>query len=232
MNTNIDQQEITKFNEMASQWWDPNGPCKPLHEINPIRLEFIQKYVELQNKNILDIGCGGGLLAEAMAVLGANVTGIDASLQLIKVAKLHAASNQIKMHYEHKTSTDLVNTAHKHQFHIITCMELLEHVPNPQMLIQECAELLNPDGYLFVSTINRNWKSYLFAILGAEYVLKLLPAGTHEYAKLIKPAELAQYARNADLKLIAMAGMDYNPLTKICRLSENLNVNYLAVFKK
>jgi len=229
--TNVDQAEINKFDKLAEKWWDAQGECKPLHDINPLRLKFIQQHSILKQHTVLDVGCGGGILSESLAEDGANVTAIDASDKAIAVADAHAKQNHLDINYQRTTIEDFAqkNTT---QFDVITCMELLEHVPNPGSIIATCADLLKPGGIVFFSTINRTLKAYLFAIIGAEYVLNLLPRGTHDYTKFIRPAELEEIAKQSDLKLASMTGMTYNPLTQSYRLTKNVDVNYLIHFTK
>lgn len=229
MINNVSPQEIAKFNALASQWWDLQGPCKPLHEINPLRLGFIQQHAgDLNGKRILDIGCGGGILTESLANLGAKMTGIDLSADAIEVAKDHAAKQKLSIEYLLTDTATLVTTKKDQPYDIITCMELLEHVPDPQALIQECTKLIKPHGKLFFSTINRNLKAYLFAIIGAEHILRWLPKGTHEYEKFIRPHELTQWARQANIQVDALAGISYHPWTREFRLNNDVSVNYLA----
>ena len=228
---NIDPTEIAKFEELASRWWDPHSEFKPLHDINPLRLEFIQQRVDIQNKKILDVGCGGGLLAEGLAASGALVTGIDVADAPLSVAKLHLKESGADVQYYRATAEEFA-TQHAGEYDIITCLEMLEHVPNPSSVVNACARLVKTGGVVFFSTINRNLKSWLFAVVGAEYVLKLLPKGTHEYAKLIKPSELDDWSRNAGLVTQEMEGMQYNPFTKRYWLAAGLDVNYLCLCKK
>jgi len=223
---NIDRDEIEKFDQLASGWWDPEGDFKPLHEINPLRLQFIEEKVELSGLAVVDIGCGGGILSESMAVSGAQVTGIDMASATLSVARAHAKANGLKINYQ-EISAEAFALKQPGSFDIITCMELLEHVPDPSSVIQACASLVKPDGHVFFSTINRNPKSYLFAILGAEYLLRLLPKGTHDYGKFIRPSELESWARRSDLVTQDLIGMTYNPLTQVYKLSPDVDVNYL-----
>jgi len=227
----VDILEIEKFSALAAQWWDPAGPCAPLHAINPCRLSFSLQHASLENKSILDIGCGAGILSESMASLGAKVSGIDASAELIAAAKQHAELQDLTIEYRQITSGDL-RLEQGSQFDIITCMELLEHVPDPASLIQDCYALLKPGGQLFISTINRHPKAYAFAIIGAEYLLNILPKQTHDYQKFIRPSELAAMCRATQLKIQDLAGMDYNPLTKNVSLTTNVDVNYLVYATK
>ena len=225
---NIDPAEVSKFNALARRWWDKDGEFKPLHEINPLRLKYISDRVDLKAKRVLDVGCGGGILAEALTSAGAQVTGIDVAPGPLTVARLHGLESGLEIDYQHTTVEALAGSGTAGQFDLITCLEMLEHVPEPESVIRACRQLLKEDGHLFLSTINRNPKSWLFAILGAEYVLNLLPRGTHTYEKLIKPAELAAACRAADLDVIDLTGMTYNPLTRVYRLSRDIDVNYLA----
>jgi 2-polyprenyl-6-hydroxyphenyl methylase/3-demethylubiquinone-9 3-methyltransferase len=224
---NFDQSEIEKFDAMATKWWDEKGPCRPLHELNPLRLDFIQQYVSLADQHVLDVGCGGGILSEGLAIQGAHVTGIDLSQQALTVAQQHAQAHQLNITYK-EIAVETLAEQQPAQFDIITCFELLEHVPDPSSIIRACAQLIKPHGHLFFSTINRNFKAYLFAILGAEYFLKLLPKGTHEYQKFIKPNELAAWLRTADIRLEKLCGMGYHPLTRQFYLTNDISVNYLA----
>jgi len=225
--TNVDPQELRKFNAVATRWWDPEGECKPLHQLNPVRLRFIEGQVSLSGKRVLDIGCGGGLLSEAMAGCGALVTGIDMASSPLSVARLHLLESGLEVDYQ-QTSAEAFAELHPHEFDVITCMELLEHVPDPASLIKACASMLKPDGELFFSTLNRNARAFIEAIVGAEYVLKILPKGTHRYDRFIRPSELARWCREADIEIKTMKGMGYNPLTQQFKLSDDLRVNYLA----
>ena len=229
--SNVDPAELAKFNALASRWWDPEGDFRPLHEINPLRLDWIRQHAELGGKTVVDIGCGGGILTESMAGVGASVLGIDMADGPLTVAKLHLAESGATVTYEQMTAEALA-TARAGEFDVVTCLEMLEHVPDPSQVIRSCAELIRPGGQVFFSTINRNPKSFAFAIVGAEYVLKLLPAGTHEYQKFIRPSELEDWARNAGLELRSSIGMHYNPLTKDYSLGRNLDVNYLMYFQR
>ena len=226
LNMNADPLELQKFSELAHRWWDPSSEFRPLHEINPLRLEWINALAPVAGKRVLDVGCGGGILTEAMANKGANVKGIDLSEKALKVAELHSLESGVKVSYELISAENLA-AREPGQYDVVTCMEMLEHVPDPSAVVQACATLVKPGGNLFFSTLNRNPKSYLFAIIGAEYVLGLLPRGTHDYAKFIKPSELSQFARNAGLEIKALKGMTYNPLTKIYSLNQDTDVNYL-----
>lgn len=225
---NLDPTEVLKFEKMANNWWNPTGECRPLHDLNPARLQFISDRCRLISKKILDVGCGGGLLSESMSKRGGLVTGIDATLALINVAKLHAAKSDLKgLLYEHCTAEDYAEQ-HAGEFDVITCMELLEHVPDPASLISACAKLAKPNAHLFFSTLNRTPKAYFLAILGAEYVLRLLPRGTHEYQKFIRPSELGTALRKSGLTLKELSGLHYNPITRVVRLNQDVSVNYLA----
>ncbi|OBV39239.1 bifunctional 2-polyprenyl-6-hydroxyphenol methylase/3-demethylubiquinol 3-O-methyltransferase UbiG [Janthinobacterium psychrotolerans] len=224
---NADPLEIQKFSELAHRWWDPTSEFRPLHEINPLRLEWINAKVPLAGKRVIDIGCGGGILAESMARKGADVTGIDLSEKALKVADLHSLESGVNVRYK-LIAAEAMAAEEAGQYDVVTCMEMLEHVPDPSAIVQACAALVKPGGHVFMSTLNRNPKAYLFAILGAEYVLRLLPKGTHDYDKFITPAELSQFARTAGLDLHGMRGMGYNPLTKIYSLTNDTSVNYLV----
>lgn len=229
---NIDKQEVSKFEELASRWWDPESEFKPLHQINPLRLGYITRLTSLTNKRVLDIGCGGGILSESMAAAGAEVLGIDAGEAPIQVAKLHSLETGINLDYRQITAEALTEEFTEH-FDVITCMEMLEHVPDPSSILKACQQMLKPGGDLFVSTINRNPKSFLFAIVGAEYILNLLPKGTHDYSKLIKPSEMTRWGREAGLEWCEYVGMIYNPLTKAFSLKDSdISVNYIGHFKK
>ena len=224
---NADPLELQKFSDLAHRWWDPSSEFRPLHEINPLRLEWINGRAPLAGKTVLDIGCGGGILAESMARKGAKVTGIDLSEKALKVADLHSLESGVQVRYELISAEDMA-AREPGSFDVVTCMEMLEHVPDPAAVVSACAALVKPGGHVFFSTINRNPKSYLFAVLGAEYILRLLPKGTHDYAKFITPAELAQYIRGSALDLDALKGMTYNPLTKVYSLNQDTSVNYLV----
>ena len=234
MNTvrdNVDQAEVAKFDALASRWWDPDGEFRPLHEINPLRLDWIRQHVELSGANVVDIGCGGGILAESMAAAKATVTGIDMADAALAVARLHLHESKADVEYRQATAEE-VAAEEAGSFDVVTCLEMLEHVPDPAQVIRSCAELVKPGGHVFFSTINRNPKAFAFAIVGAEYILKLLPAGTHEYDKFIRPSELESWARHAGLSLRDSIGMHYNPITKEYSLGENLDVNYLMYFRR
>ena len=229
---NIDRAELDKFSALAHRWWDPNSEFKPLHQINPLRLGWIDRLSGgLAGKRVIDIGCGGGILSESMARLGAEVTGIDLADKPLKVAQLHALDAGISVDYQAIAAEDLAQMAPA-SFDVVTCMEMLEHVPDPAAVVQACASLAKPGGHVFFSTINRNLKAYLFAVIGAEYILRLLPKGTHDYAKFITPAELSQYCRSAELEVEALKGMTYNPITKIYSLNQDTDVNYLIACRK
>ena len=224
--TNADPVELEKFSLLAHKWWDPNSEFKPLHEINPLRLGYIDRISGLSGKSVLDVGCGGGILAESMAAAGATVTGIDLADKSLQVAKLHLLESGRQVEYR-KIAVETLAVERPAHYDIVTCMEMLEHVPDPAGVVAACAKLVKPNGYVFFSTLNRNPKSYLFAIIGAEYLLNLLPRGTHEYAKFIKPSELAQCCRNSGLSVIDIAGMSYSPLNKSYSLGKDTDVNYL-----
>ena len=224
---NIDDAEVSKFEGLARSWWDPQGKFKPLHDINPLRLGYIAGRAELAGKQALDVGCGGGILAESLAAAGAEVTGIDVAEGPLEVARLHLHESGLQVDYR-QTTVEALAAEGGARYDLITCLEMLEHVPDPGSALAACAQLLKPDGQLFLSTINRNPKSYLFAIIGAEYVLGLLPKGTHDYGKLIRPSELAAWCRAAGLGVDDLTGMIYNPLTRAYRLSPDVSVNYLA----
>jgi 2-polyprenyl-6-hydroxyphenyl methylase/3-demethylubiquinone-9 3-methyltransferase len=224
---NADPQELQKFSDLAHRWWDPTSEFRPLHEINPLRLEWINARAPLRGKTVLDIGCGGGILAESMAKKGAAVTGIDLSEKALKVADLHSLESGITVRYE-LIAAEAMAAREPAGFDVITCMEMLEHVPDPAAIVKACATLVKPGGHVFFSTLNRNPKSYLFAVIGAEYLLRMLPKGTHDYAKFITPAELAQYIRSAGLNVDTLKGMGYNPLTQMYSLNQDTSVNYLV----
>jgi 2-polyprenyl-6-hydroxyphenyl methylase/3-demethylubiquinone-9 3-methyltransferase len=230
---NIDSAEVEKFSALASRWWDKDSEFKPLHEINPLRLKYIKQQCggNLQGKKILDVGCGGGILSESLAMEGAIVTGIDMAQAGLEVAKLHLLESGLEVDYQQITVEDFAQK-HAKEFDVICCLEMLEHVPSLASVIKACSATVKEDGMVFLSTINRNTKSYLFAILGAEYILKLLPKGTHDWEKFIKPSEMDAFARGANLTLKNMIGMTYNPLRKIYKLEENVSVNYLCFYQK
>ncbi len=229
---NVDLGEIAKFEELASRWWDPDSEFRPLHEINPLRLNYIDQRVGLAGKRVVDIGCGGGILSESMARRGADVTGIDMGEAPLSVARLHSMETGVDVNYRQITAEELAEEM-PGQFDVVTCLEMLEHVPDPASVIRACSKLLKPGGQAFFATINRNTKSFLFAIIGAEYILKLLPKGTHEHSKFIKPSELSRDMRKAGLDIHDMTGMTYNPLTKVYRLNpKDVDVNYLIYGSK
>ena len=230
-NPNFDPSEIAKFDELAHRWWDPNSEFKSLHDINPLRLNYINEKVGLAGKQVLDVGCGGGILAESMALKGAKVTGIDLSEAPLSTARLHLLESNAEVDYRRIAAEELAEQESAH-YHIVTCMEMLEHVPDPSSIVAACAKLAKPDGHVFFSTINRNPKSFLFAIIGAEYVLGLLPKGTHEYGRFIRPSELGRWARNVSLNLLHITGLTYNPLTQVYALSKDIDVNYIVHARK
>ena len=229
--SNVDHAEIHKFSELAHRWWDPNSEFKPLHAINPLRLEWIDGIAPLRGKKVLDVGCGGGILSEAMAAAGAEVSGIDLSEKALKVAKLHLLESGLKVDYQMIAAETLAEQK-PGEFDVVTCMEMLEHVPQPAAIVAACARLVKPGGHVFFSTLNRNPKSYLYAVIGAEYILNLLPRGTHDYAKFITPAELARMTRGAGLETGQLIGLTYNPLTKIYKLEPDTSVNYLMATQR
>jgi len=230
--SNVDPAELAKFSELAHRWWDPESEFRPLHQINPLRLGWIDALVSLNGKQVVDVGCGGGILADAMARKGAQVLGIDLATKSLKVAQLHALEAGTAGVQYREVSAEALADEQPGQFDVVTCMEMLEHVPEPAAVVRACAQLVRPGGWVFFSTLNRNPKSFLFAIVGAEYLLKLLPKGTHEYARMIKPSELSQWAREAGLDLHSFKGMEYNPLSKRYWLSEDTSVNYLLACRK
>ena len=229
---NLDHDEVNKFDELAEKWWDIDGEFKPLHQINPLRVGFIQERSSLKGKKILDVGCGGGILSEALSELGADVTGIDASENTIGVAKSHSKSIGSNVNFLQKTIEDFVAENPTEKFDVITCLEMLEHVPSPLDIIKSCSNILNNNGDIFFSTINRNPRSYLFAVIGAEYILNLLPKGTHDYDKFIKPSELAQWIRGAGLYSKETVGLSYNPITGNYWLGKDIQVNYMVHARK
>ncbi len=224
--SNADQIELDKFAQLAHRWWDPNSEFKPLHDINPLRLDYIDRTAGLAGKTVLDVGCGGGILSESMAQRGASVTGIDLGEKALKVAKLHKLESGVNVDYRLISAEDLAQEQPQ-RYDVVTCMEMLEHVPDPSLVVRACAQLAKPGGYIFFSTLNRNLKSYLFAVVGAEYVLNLLPKGTHEYAKFLKPSELSRSCRDAGLEVADITGMSYNPFNKSYSLGKDTSVNYL-----
>jgi len=223
---NADESELQKFADLAHKWWDINSEFKPLHEINPLRLHWIDKLITLQGRKVLDVGCGGGILSESMYFKGAEVTGIDLGEKALNVAKLHQLESGAKVNYQY-ISVEKLAEEQPASFDVVTCMEMLEHVPDPAAIVAACAKLVKPGGSVFFSTINRNPKSYLFAVIGAEYLLNMLPKGTHDYSKFIKPSELSTWARLADLNMAGMRGMSYNPITKCYSLGDDVSVNYM-----
>ena len=234
MNTsrqNVDAAEVAKFDALASRWWDPDGEFRSLHQINPLRLDWIRQHVDLRGCRVLDVGCGGGILTESMATAGADASGIDMAEGPLEVARLHQIESGAEVDYRQATAEEMA-AEHPGQYDVVTCLEMLEHVPSPPQVIASVAELVKPGGHVFFSTINRNPKSFLFAIVGAEYVLKLLPTGTHEYQKFIRPSELESWARAADLELQSSIGMLYNPVTREYSLGPNVDVNYLMYFRR
>jgi 2-polyprenyl-6-hydroxyphenyl methylase/3-demethylubiquinone-9 3-methyltransferase len=229
--SNADPIELEKFSLLAHKWWDPNSEFKPLHEINPLRLGYIDRIAGLASKTVLDVGCGGGILSESLAGAGANVTGIDLAEKPLQVAKLHLLESGKKVEYRKVAVEDLAAERPAH-YDVVTCMEMLEHVPDPAAVVAACAQLVKPNGHVFFSTLNRNPKSYLLAIIGAEYMLNMLPRGTHDYAKFIKPSELAQWCRDAGLNVSEVTGMSYNPLDKSYTLGRDTSVNYLIACQR
>lgn len=231
MQQNYDPQELAKFASLASHWWDTQGELKTLHQVNPLRLGYINEKISLQGKMVLDIGCGGGILTESMAKLGAQVTGIDLNKPVIEVAKLHQLESGTQVEY-HCVAAEVFASTHPGAFDVVTCLEMLEHVPDPAAIIRACATLVKPGGHVFFSTLNRNPKSYLFAIVGAEYVLKILPKNTHDYAKFIRPSELHAWAKEVTLTPLEMKGIQYQPFTKKFSLNDDISVNYLLHAQK
>ncbi len=231
INHNVDQAELAKFGALAARWWDPHSEFKPLHDINPLRLNLIDKHVGLSGKRVIDIGCGGGILAESMAARGAEVTGIDLSEKPLSVAKLHLLESGQQVDYRLVAAEEIALQQPAH-FDCVTCMEMLEHVPDPPSTVRAAAALAKPGGWVFFSTLNRNPKSFLFAIIGAEYVLNLLPKGTHEYRRFITPAELATMARDAGLNVTGFTGMTYNPFSRVYALNDDVSVNYIVACRK
>jgi len=229
---NVDPSEVAKFEVLASRWWDRNSEFKPLHDINPLRANWIDKLAPVAEQKVLDVGCGGGILCEAMAQRGAHVTGIDMGEAPLAVGELHKLESGVDVNYQKSTAEDFAQS-HGEEFDVVTCLEMLEHVPDPSSVVRACAAMTKPGGTLFFSTINRNPKAYLLAIIGVEYVLRMLPKGTHEYAKFIRPAELGQWIREAGLELDQMTGLTYNPITKTYRLTEtDVDVNYMICARK
>jgi 2-polyprenyl-6-hydroxyphenyl methylase / 3-demethylubiquinone-9 3-methyltransferase len=228
---NADAAELSKFSQLAHKWWDKASEFKPLHDINPLRLNYINDAVSLKGKRVLDVGCGGGILSESMAEKGAVVTGIDLGEKALKVAQLHSIESGIEVDYR-LISAEALAAESAGDYDVVTCLEMLEHVPDPASIVSACASLVKPGGHVFFSTINRNPKAYLLAVLGAEYILQMLPKGTHDYTKFIKPSELARFARQADLSIIDQAGMRYNPITQHYWLNDDVSVNYLVHMQK
>ncbi len=226
-NANIDPREVAKFDAAAARWWDPQSEFKPLHDINPLRLDFIDTHAGLSGKRVLDVGCGGGILAEGMAQRGAAVCGIDKAENSLQVARLHLLESKLEVDYQ-CTTAEAMAAQQPGTFDLVTCMELLEHVPDPASLVNACARLARPGGQVFFSTLNRNPKAYLFAVIGAEYLLRMLPRGTHDYARFIRPAELAAWLRQTGLDVQTLSGLSYQPLTRQYRLSDDVSVNYLV----
>ncbi|MDH5571695.1 MAG: bifunctional 2-polyprenyl-6-hydroxyphenol methylase/3-demethylubiquinol 3-O-methyltransferase UbiG [Gammaproteobacteria bacterium] len=228
---NVDPQEVAKFEELASRWWDPNSEFKPLHDINPLRLDYIDQRTSLAGKNVIDVGCGGGILSESMAQRGAQVIGIDMGEAPLSVARLHQLESGVKVDYKRITAEEMAGQ-NPQRFDVVTCLEMLEHVPDPASVIKACAEMVKPGGHVFFSTINRNPKAYMLAIVGAEYLLKMLPKGTHDYSKFIKPSELESWIRHAGMTVSEITGMTYNPFTKNYSLGYDVGVNYLIHAQK
>lgn len=224
--TNVDQAEIAKFSELASRWWDPNSEFRPLHQINPLRLSYIEQHGKVNGLQVLDVGCGGGILAEAMALNGAQVTGIDLGEKALSVARLHALDSEVSVDYQ-LISAEQMAEQYAGKFDVVTCLEMLEHVPDPASIVSACAKLVKPGGRVYFSTLNRNPKSYAMAVVGAEYILNLLPKGTHQYDKFIKPSELNAWLELSDLSLNDMIGLHYNPLFKSYKLAPGVDVNYM-----
>ena len=231
MNTKVDPSEIKKFEALAHRWWDPDGEFRPLHQINPLRINYIESLISLDDKNILDVGCGGGILAEGLATKGAHVTGIDMADKGLGVAKLHLHESKLNITYEKSSAEDYAGE-HQGMFDVVTCMEMLEHVPDPGSVVRACSELVKPGGWVVFSTISKTPKAFLFAIVGAEHILRLLPKGTHEYKKFIKPSTLAKMALESGLEVEKTKGMGYNPITRVYSLNDQLDVNYILVARK
>ncbi|ACC69925.1 bifunctional 2-polyprenyl-6-hydroxyphenol methylase/3-demethylubiquinol 3-O-methyltransferase UbiG [Paraburkholderia phymatum] len=229
--TNADPHELQKFSDLAHRWWDPNAEFKPLHELNPVRLKWIDSHAHLTGKRVLDIGCGGGILSESMATLGADVKGIDLSNEALGVADLHSLESGVTVNYE-EIAAETLAAREPASFDVATCMEMLEHVPDPSKVVEACKTLVKPGGWVFFSTLNRNVKSYLFAVIGAEYVARMLPKGTHDYARFIRPSELAGFARAAGLLTADIKGITYNPLTRDFGLSSDTDVNYMLACRR
>lgn len=231
MDTNVEAAEIDKFSALAHRWWDKDGEFRPLHQLNPVRLQWILDHAALADRSIVDIGCGGGILAEAMAASGARVTGIDLADASLQVARLHALDSGLGIDYR-LISAERLATEAPAQFDVVTCMEMLEHVPDPASIVRACAQLVRPGGWVFLSTINRNWKSFLLAIVGAEYLLRLVPRGTHDFARFLRPAEIATPARAAGLDVVDITGMEFNPVSQTVRLGGEPDVNYLMALRR
>ena len=229
--TNADPHELQKFSDLAHRWWDPNAELKPLHELNPVRLNWIDSHAHLAGKRVLDIGCGGGILSESMATLGADVKGIDLSNEALGVADLHSLESGVTVNYE-EIAAEALAAREPASFDVVTCMEMLEHVPDPSKVVEACKTLVKPGGWVFFSTLNRNVKSYLLAVIGAEYLARMLPKGTHDYARFIRPSELAGFARAAGLLTADIKGITYNPLTRHFALSNDTDVNYLLACRR
>ena len=229
--TNVDPHELQKFSELAHRWWDPNAEFKPLHELNPVRLDWIDAHAHLMGKRVLDIGCGGGILSESMAARGAKVKGIDLATSALGVADLHSLESGIEVEYE-EIAAEALAAREPGTYDVVTCMEMLEHVPNPAGIVAACASLVKPGGWVFFSTLNRNPKAYLFAVIGAEYIARMLPRGTHDFARFIKPSELAGFARAADLLAVDIKGITYRPLSKHFALSNDTSINYLMACRR
>jgi 2-polyprenyl-6-hydroxyphenyl methylase/3-demethylubiquinone-9 3-methyltransferase len=229
--SNVDNNEVDKFSRLAKNWWNPNGELKTLHQVNPLRLKFIQKYTDLDSKNIIDIGCGGGILTESLTTTNNSVSGLDASCEAITIAKEHAKQNNLNIRYINSTIEAFVAIENK-EFDVISCMEMLEHVPDPESIIASIAKIIKKNGYFFASTLNRNLKSYLLSIVAAEHILKIVPKGTHEYAKFIKPYELIKVAEKYGFKALEITGIHYNPLNDSFKLGKNVDINYIIAFKK
>ena len=228
---NADPHELQKFSELAHRWWDPNAEFKPLHELNPVRLDWIDKQAHLSGKRALDIGCGGGILSESMAVRGARVKGVDLSSSALGVADLHSLESGVEVEYE-EIAAEALAAREPGSYDVVTCMEMLEHVPDPAGIVRACATLVKPGGWVFFSTLNRNAKAYLFAVIGAEYIARMLPRGTHDYARFIKPSELAQFVRSAQLDIVEIRGITYRPLSKRFSLSDDSSINYLMACRR
>ncbi|WP_293762175.1 bifunctional 2-polyprenyl-6-hydroxyphenol methylase/3-demethylubiquinol 3-O-methyltransferase UbiG [uncultured Aquitalea sp.] len=229
--SNVDELEIDKFSQLAHKWWDMESEFKPLHDINPLRLEYIDSFAGIAERRVVDVGCGGGILAESMAVKGAIVTGIDLAKKSLKVAQLHSLESGVQVDYRCVAVETLAEEAPE-SYDVVTCMEMLEHVPDPESVVRSCARLVKPGGWVFFSTLNRNARAYLLAVVGAEYVLNMLPRGTHDYARFLKPSELSRMARHAGLEICDVRGMSYNPVTRIYALGEDTQVNYLMATRR